>query len=85
MLNSDKINQIIEDVFGLLPDGVKNIPNDLQQHLKAALNQTLTKMDIITREEFDVQVKVLEKTRGKLEALEEKLASLLSNENNDQS
>ena len=80
MLNSDKINQMIEDIMGMLPEGVKNIPSDLQQHLKAALNQTLTKMDVVTREEFDIQVKVLAKTREKIEALEQQLADLSSSD-----
>ena len=76
MINPEKINQIVEDVLGMLPEGVKNIPADVQQHLKAGLNQALNKMDVVTREEFDVQVKVLEKTRSKLDALERQLSEL---------
>ena len=80
MLNSEKINQIIEDVMAALPEGVKTIPADLRQHMKAALNQALVKMDVVTREEFDVQVQVLEKTRAKIELLEERLAAMHSKE-----
>ena len=76
MINPEKINQIVEDVLGMLPEGVKNIPADVQQHIKAGLNQALNKMDVVTREEFDVQVKVLEKTRAKLDALEQQLSQM---------
>ena len=44
------------------------------------LNQALVKMDVVTREEFDVQVQVLEKTRAKIELLEERLAAMHSKE-----
>ncbi len=47
---------------------------DLQKNLKALLAQQFAKMDLVTREEFDVQAQVLARTREKLEQLEQRLA-----------
>lgn len=49
---------------------------DLQKNLKALLTQQFAKMDLVTRDEFDVQAQVLARTREKLEALERRLAAL---------
>lgn len=49
---------------------------DLEKNMKAMLNQGFSKLDLVTREEFDVQMEVLAKTRAKLEALEIKVAEL---------
>jgi hypothetical protein len=48
---------------------------DVEANLKAALNAFFARMDLVTREEFDVQVEVLRRTREKLEQLEAKLAA----------
>jgi len=76
MIDPQKINQVVEQVLEAMPEGVKNLPNDIQENIKAALNSVFSKMDLVTREEFDIQVKVLEKTRMKLEAIEKKLDEL---------
>lgn len=51
---------------------------DLQRNLKALLAQQFARLDLVTREEFDTQVKVLARTREKLEALEKRLADIES-------
>lgn len=51
---------------------------DLQRNLKALLAQQFARLDLVTREEFDAQVKVLARTREKLEALEARLAEIES-------
>jgi BMFP domain-containing protein YqiC len=51
---------------------------DLQRNLKALLAQQFARLDLVTREEFDTQVKVLARTREKLEALERRLAEIES-------
>ena len=48
----------------------------MQQHFQQIMRETFAKMDLVTQEEFDVQAKVLQKTRLKLEALEAKVADL---------
>jgi BMFP domain-containing protein YqiC len=73
MLNSDKVNELsnkIREIF-------KNSPvMDLEKNLNALLKGAFTKMELISREEFDVQAEVLRYTRSKLELLESKLAAL---------
>jgi len=49
---------------------------DLQRNLKALLSQQFAQLDLVTREEFDAQTRVLARTREKLEALERRLAEL---------
>jgi hypothetical protein len=49
---------------------------DLQKNVKAMLTQQFARLDLVTREEFDTQAKVLARTREKLEALERRLAEL---------
>jgi BMFP domain-containing protein YqiC len=49
---------------------------DLQKNLKALLSQQFARLDLVTREEFDVQAQVLARTRQKLEALEARVAAL---------
>jgi BMFP domain-containing protein YqiC len=61
-----KINQVLE-----------NSPaKDIEKNVKAMLSQGFSKLDLVTREEFDVQTQVLAKTRAKLEALEARVAEL---------
>jgi ubiquinone biosynthesis accessory factor UbiK len=49
---------------------------DLEKNVKAMLNQGFSRLDLVTREEFDVQAQVLAKTRAKVDALEARLAEL---------
>ena len=61
-----KINQVLE-----------NSPaKDIEKNIKAMMNQGFSKLDLVTREEFDVQAQVLAKTRAMLEALESRVAEL---------
>ena len=48
----------------------------MEDNINALLQSTFTKMDLINREEFDVQIEVLKKTRTKIEALETKIIEL---------
>lgn len=76
MFDPRHINDIVNRLLGSIPPGVKNLPKDLEKNFKSVLQQSFSKMDLVTREEFDAQVKVLERTRAKLEALEKKLNDL---------
>ena len=51
---------------------------DLEKNMKAMLNQGFSRLDLLTREEFDVQAEVLARTRARLEALEARVAELES-------
>ena len=66
-----------EDVQKKVTDAVAQSPaKDIEKNVKGLMQQGFQKMDLITREEFDIQVQVLAKTRSKLEELEEKIAAL---------
>ena len=51
---------------------------DIEKNMKAMLNQGFSKLDLLTREEFDIQSEVLQRTRARLEALEVRVAELES-------
>lgn len=59
-----------------LPPGVKAFQQEVENRLKQFLQQSFNKMDLVTREEFDIQTQVLAKTRAKLTALEETVQAL---------
>ena len=73
MLNVEKINEISNKIKGM----VKNSPlEDMEKNINALLKGVFTKMELVSREEFDVQTEVLRNTRQKLELLEVRLAEL---------
>jgi BMFP domain-containing protein YqiC len=51
---------------------------DIEKNMKAMLNQGFSKLDLLTREEFEIQSEVLQRTRARLEALEARVAELES-------
>jgi BMFP domain-containing protein YqiC len=59
-----------------VPPGLRQIQAELEKNFHAVLQATFAKMDLVTREEFDVQQAVLARTRAKLEALEKQVAEL---------
>lgn len=72
-MNPSFLDDLNERVTALL----RNTPAaDVQKNLKAMLTQSFAKMDLVTREEFDIQTQVLARTREKLTALEARLAAL---------
>ncbi|QGM80188.1 ubiquinone biosynthesis accessory factor UbiK [Otariodibacter oris] len=80
MLNPKNIESIAQQLHNALPQGLKNIGNDLEEKFKQILQAQLSKLDVVTREEFDVQSQVLLRTREKLNELEKRLDSLIKEE-----
>ena len=76
MIDAKKISSLVDSVAQALPDGLGSLPENAQINLKATLSSMLEKMDLVSREEFDIQTQVLAKTRAKLEALEKQVADL---------
>ena len=73
MTNKKKIQEISDKIREV----IKNSPiEDMESNINALLKSIFTKMDLINREEFDIQTEVLRKTRLKLEAMEAKLREL---------
>ena len=70
------IEDIARRLAASVPEGLQSVGRDLEQNFKAVLQAGLAKMNLVTREEFDVQAGVLRRTREKLEALEARIAAL---------
>lgn len=59
---SEKIEQVIQQIQDSLPQGIKDLGQDAEAKLKQTLQAQLAKLDLVTREEFDVQTQVLMRT-----------------------
>ena len=70
------VNRIIELISERMPEGVAELSQDLRQNLNAVLTESLGRMDLVTREEFEIQTRVLARTRQRLEQLESQLLEL---------
>ena len=73
MLNKEKIQNLSNKIRHIIKDSPVS---DLEDNINALLKSTFTKMDLVNREEFDVQTEVLKRTRSKLETLEAKIIDL---------
>jgi len=76
MINAKKIEEIAKQVTESIPPSLKNMANDFEDKAKSVLQSKLSQLDVVSREEFDVQTQVLIKTRAKISELEAKLAAL---------
>ncbi|MGL4474683.1 MAG: ubiquinone biosynthesis accessory factor UbiK [Shewanella sp.] len=76
MLNPKKIEEIAKQLSDNLPSGLKQAAADFEDKTKQILQQQLLKLDIASREEFEIQQHVLIKTREKLETLQGKVNEL---------
>ena len=71
------MNSFFNDLQSKINQAVESAPaKDIEKNVKAMMTQGFSKLDLVTREEFDIQSQVLAKTRSKLEALEARLAEL---------
>ena len=70
------IDDLARRLAGSVPESVMALRRDLEQNFKGVLQSQLAQLDLVTREEFDVQSTVLKRTREKLAALEARLAEL---------
>jgi len=78
MIDNQTINRISEQINQLLPPGLQQVKSDFDERLKSLLQQQLASYEIVSREEFDIQAKVLARTREKLEKLEARLNEIES-------
>ena len=76
MIEPQKINAIVNEIISAIPEGIKGIPDEARSSIKAAVLATFSKMDLVTREEFDIQTAVLARTREKLTTLEAQVEAL---------
>lgn len=76
MIDLNHIDDLARRLSQMVPPGLRESQEELQQTFKSALQAGLSKLDLVTREEFDVQQAVLLRTREKLEGLERTVAAL---------
>ncbi len=71
-----RIDDLARRLIERLPPALRAVQDELETSFRAVLRERLAKLDLVTRDEFDAQTRVLERTRARLEALEAKLAAL---------
>lgn len=76
MIDLKSLDDLARRLSDMVPAELKDARSDLQQHFRASLQAGLGKLDLVSREEFDVQRAVLLRTREKLELLERVVAVL---------
>ncbi|ATZ12728.1 ubiquinone biosynthesis accessory factor UbiK [Erwinia amylovora] len=76
MIDAKKIEQLARQVHDAMPKGIRDLGDDVEKKIRQTLQSQLTRLDLVNREEFDVQTQVLLRTREKLAALEQRLAEL---------
>ena len=79
MRKTGVLDELVDKLGQVLPPGAADLKADFDKNARATLQTALSKMDLVTREEFDLQVALLERTREKLDRLEK----LVSDKAND--
>ena len=78
-MSIDSIDKLARALAEAVPQGLRSVSDDLEKNFRTVLKSGLGKLDLVTREEFEVQELVLARTRSNLDAMESRLASLESN------
>jgi len=73
---SHTIEEISQKIEQSMPESMRGIKNDAEKTVRSAVMNAFQKMELVTREEFDIQTQVLARTRARLEALEARVAEL---------
>ncbi|PKH05867.1 accessory factor UbiK family protein [Moritella sp. Urea-trap-13] len=76
MIKPQKLEEIAKQIHESLPSSVKSLGSEVEKKIHQVLQSQLNKLDLVNREEFEVQTKVLLRTREKLAALEARLTEL---------
>jgi len=74
--NPHLLDEIMQRLRGVLPSGLGDVRQDVEKNMKMVLQGAFAKLDLVTREEFDVQSEVLARTREKLQLLEQQVGAL---------
>ena len=70
------LDELARKLADAVPPGLAALKADLEQNFKSVLQAGLAKLDLVTRQEFDIQAAVLQRSRERLEALEKRIAAL---------
>jgi len=76
MTDAKIFDDISQRIAGQMPSGLQVLQDDLKKNIRTAVEASLSHLNLVTREEFNVQAKVLARTRAKLEALEKQIEEL---------
>ena len=72
----EQIDDLIRQLLKLLPENIARSKQELETNLRAALNASLTRMNLVTREEFDIQSELLRRTRALLDEMQIRIRNL---------
>jgi ubiquinone biosynthesis accessory factor UbiK len=75
-MDTFRIDEVARRLLDNLPPAFRATQRDLESNFRAILRSSLSKLDLVTRDEFDTQARVLERTRARLEALEARVREL---------
>ncbi|KFF71159.1 ubiquinone biosynthesis accessory factor UbiK [Pectobacterium brasiliense] len=78
MIDPKKIEQIARQVHESMPKGIRELGDDVEKKIRQVLQAQLTRLDLVNREEFDIQTQVLLRTREKIARLEQRMTELES-------
>ena len=76
MRHEFKFEEMTKQVLDSLPSDLNKIQEDVEKNIKAALQATFSRLDLVSREEFDIQTELLSRTRALVEELEKKIDDL---------
>ena len=76
MFDPRNFEEIARSISRLLPPGATELKEEFERNVKAAIQSSLSRLDLVTREEFDIQNKLLQSARGHIDALEARIAAL---------
>lgn len=75
-MSDESFENLVRKLVDAVPEGLRSVSEDLENNFRSVLRASLSKLDLVTRDEFEVQEAVLLRTREKLEALEQKLEQI---------
>lgn len=75
-INTDGLDELAKRLADSVPESLRAFGRDLESNFKAVLQAQLAKLDLVTRQDFDVQAAILERTQAKLSAIEARLKEL---------
>jgi len=76
VIDPKMLEDMAQKLGAVLPDGLQAVQRDVEKNFKTILQNSFSKMDLVTREEFDVQTEVLKRSREKLDKMEKQVEQL---------
>ncbi len=76
MIDRNVMDDLAGKISALVPPGMKDIQDDVEKNIRGVVQSAFARMELVTREEFDVQSEVLSRTRTKLDLLEKQVVEL---------